>query len=173
MDLAIHPVDRLVRRWNWKSALLSALCRGSIFFAVNLAAGWRSAAAAFVAELLLRGVMSGFYGAMTAAFAEARPVWAATLTTMAFLPLLSHLLEFALHHVRGTPELFKSIVASAAFTVLSTAFNLFAMRHGALVVGPGRAPLADDLRRMPRLIADFAVAAVRVVGRLRRTRGVS
>ncbi len=30
----------LVRRWNWKTALLSTLVRGSIFFSVNLTASW-------------------------------------------------------------------------------------------------------------------------------------
>jgi hypothetical protein len=57
-----------------------------------------------------------------------------------------------------------------AFTVLSTGFNLFAMRRGALVVGPGCGSLADDLRRTPRLIGAFALAVIRAPGILFRHR---
>jgi hypothetical protein len=34
-----HPVEHLIRRWNWKSALLSSLLRAAIFFCTNLVAG--------------------------------------------------------------------------------------------------------------------------------------
>ena len=31
------PIDQLIRRWNWKSAVTSSLVRAAIFFFVNLA----------------------------------------------------------------------------------------------------------------------------------------
>jgi hypothetical protein len=161
LRLARHPFDGLVRRWNWKSALLSAIIRGALFFAANATAGWRAASAALVTELVFRACTSGFYGAVTEAMAPVRPVRAATMATLILLPALSHALELAVHYLRGTPELARSIAVSAAFTVLSTGFNLFAMRRGVLVVGPGRGTLADDLRRTPRLIGAFALALFR------------
>ena len=139
---------------------------GVIFFAANLTAGWRAASAAFATELVFRACTSGFYGAMTEAFVPVRPAWAAAAATMILLPVLSHTLELAVHFVRGTPELARSIAASVAFTVLSTAFNLFAMRRGALVVGAGRGSLADDLRRTPRLIGAFVLAVIRATAAL-------
>ena len=63
----------------------------------------------------------------------------AMLTTMVLLPA-----AVARTRVRAAlsraarPSCTRSIAVSAAFTALSTAFNLFAMRRGALVVGPGR-----------------------------------
>ena len=54
--------------------------------------------------------------------------------------------------------------------MLSTGFSLFAMRRGALVVGPGCASLAEDLRRTPRLIGAFALAVIRVTATLWRHR---
>ena len=161
--LARHPRALLWRRWNWKAAITSALIRAAIFFAVNAAAGWRAAAGAFAAELAFRVSTSGFYGAITEAFTVVRPVWRAAVTTMVGLPLLSHALEFALHYLRGTPELGRSISASLAFTAVSTAFNLFAMRRGALVVGEGHAPLRHDLRRMPGLIGEFVLYLVQLL----------
>jgi hypothetical protein len=71
----------------------------------------------------------------------------------------SEYLEWLVHWSRGTPELAASIGVSIAFTTFSTAFNLFAMRRGVLVVGAGSQSLLDDLRRMPRLMFSFIVAA--------------
>jgi hypothetical protein len=65
------------------------------------------------------------------------------------------------HWLRGTARLGDSIGASVAFTAISTAFHVFAMRRGALVVGDARRPFREDLRRLPGLIAAFAWAALR------------
>ncbi len=83
---------------------------------------------------------------------------AAGIAVMIILPVLTHSLELAVHLARGTPKLFTSIVASVCFTAISTLFNLYAMRRGALVVGDGSSSVASDMRRMPRLIAGFVAA---------------
>lgn len=142
--------------------MTSAVIRAALFFIANLTAGWRAATTAFAAEMVFRVCTSGFYGAITEAFVPVRPAWTGTLTTLVLLPTMSHTLEFLLHYLRGTPELGRSIALSMSFTLLSTAFNLFAMRRGALVVGEGRAPLLHDLRRMPRLVAEFALVLFNV-----------
>jgi hypothetical protein len=161
--LVCHPVDRLLRRWNWKSALMSSVCRALIFLAANLPAGKHAALSAMLTEFLFRALASGFYGALTQAFRFARPVWLATLTAMVLLPATAHLLEFVVHSTAGTERLAASIAASVAFSVVTTLFNLFAMRRGALIVGEGRATVAEDLRRMPRLIVAFCRAGARAI----------
>ncbi len=157
-DLALHPVKMIVRRWNWKSALLSSIVRALIFFSVNLSAGPRAALAALMTELAFRGVTSGFYGALTEAFRFAEPEWAASLVAIILLPLTGHSLEFAVHFLRGTAKLRASIIASVSFTAVSTLFNLHAMRRGALVTGEGRNSLGHDMKRMPGLIAGFLIS---------------
>jgi hypothetical protein len=147
--------------WNYKTAVLSALVRAGIFFAVNAKAGYDAATAAMVTEFCFRFATSGFYGALTQTFRRVEPSWAGTVGAMLLLPALAHSLEFVVHSWRGTPELAASMAASIAFTMLSTAFNLFAMRRGALVVGAGTRTLADDLRAMPRLVVLFVASAVR------------
>jgi hypothetical protein len=154
-ELARDPLSLLVRRWNWKSALLSSLFRAGIFFTANLAAGWRAAVAAMFAELLYRGVSAGFFGALTQAFRQAQPAWLATATAMVLLPLASHSLEFAIHLLRSTPKLITSIVSSVIFTMLSTLFNLHAMRRGVLIAGPEAQSLAADFRALPRVLVGF------------------
>jgi hypothetical protein len=150
-----EPVKYLLHRWNWKSALLSSILRASLFFATNLSAGLPAAVAAMKTELVFRGVTSGFYGAVTEAFREAEPPWAAALTVMVLLPVANHSIELLIHWMRGTHNLLSSILASMILTAFSTLFNFYVMRRGALIVGHGRHSLGMDLLRLPRLALDF------------------
>ena len=161
-----RPVETLIRRWNWKSAVLSSLFRASIFFFANLAAGWHAALGALLAELILRGATSGFYGAITESFSEARPVAAAMMTAMVVLPVANHSLEFLVHWLRGTPKLTASITASVIFTAWSTSFNVYAMRHGVLTVGGKSKSLREDLARALPLLGQFLLAGPRAILRL-------
>lgn len=156
-----HPWDAVGRRWNYKSAVLSAIVRASIFFVINRAAGLEAAIAAMTTEFCFRIITAGFYGAVTQAFRRVEPPMTGTIAAMVVLPLLAHSLELTVHWWRGTPELGLSIAASMVFTALSTSFNLFAMRQGAFVVGAGRQSLLSDLLALPRLVAQFVRATVR------------
>lgn len=156
--LAAHPFELLVARWNWKSSLFSSTLRALLFLCANLTAGWRAATGAMVAEFLYRGFSAGFYGAITQGLREAEPAWAAGLVAMIAMPAVSHSIELAIHVARGTPRIVTSIIASVCFTAVSTLFNLYAMRRGALVVGAGSDSVAGDLKRVPGLIGGFLAA---------------
>lgn len=156
--LLSHPVELLVRRWNWKAAVTSSLIRGLIFLLANLRSGWHAAVGAMLAEWLYRAITSGFYGAITQALGEAQPEWQAALAAVVILPLSSHTLEFAVHYLRHTPHLKTSIISSLTFTVFSTLFNVYAMRRGSMVVGEHAPTLVEDLRGMPRVIGSFLLA---------------
>jgi hypothetical protein len=165
-----HPVRQLIRRWNWKSAVLSSMLRATIFFFTNLVAGWHAAMGAMLAELAFRSVTSGFYGAITESFSLARPAWAATVVAMVALPFLAHSMEFVVHWARGTPNLRLSIGTSVIFTALSTAFNLYAMRRAILVTSRNGQSLRHDLRQIPPLLQAFVLAGPReIVRRLHRS----
>ncbi|MGE0393703.1 MAG: hypothetical protein AB7P67_09060, partial [Vicinamibacterales bacterium] len=148
--LVSTPWRMLGRRWNYKSALLSSITRATLFFCVNLTAGLDGASAAAGTEFVFRLVTSGFYGAMTQAFRHVEPRWQGQVAALILLPAVGHSLELLVHWLRGTPELAASLGASVAFTALSTAFNLFAMQRGVLIVGEGRQTLWQDLRSLPR-----------------------
>src|SRR5262249_37591582 len=120
--IARHPAERLVRRWNWKSAILSTAIRSSLFFATNLGAGLDAARSALVTELAFRGATAGFYGALTQALRDARPAWTGTLAALIVLPIVAHSVEWLVHWLRGTVRLAESIAASVALSVLSTSF---------------------------------------------------
>lgn len=162
-----NPGEMLVRRWNWKSALFSSTLRALVFLFANLAAGWHAAVGAGLAEFLYRGVAAGFYGAITQALREAEPEWLAGAAAMILLPLISHSIELAIHLARGTPKIVTSIISSVIFTMVSTLFNVYAMRRGALVTGEGGDTLSGDLQRVPRLIWNFVAAGPRWILRER------
>ncbi len=160
-SLRRHPIQLLVVRWNWKSAILSSVLRSLIFFAANVSAGTDAALAAMNTEFLYRACTAGFYAALTQSFRHVKPEWQATLTAMVLLPLVSHSTELLVHWLRDTPRLSASIAASACFTAISTAYNLFAMRKGALLVGQDARTLREDLRRMPGIVIQFMQAVIR------------
>jgi len=168
-ELLRHPSRLLIERWNWKAAVLSSLLRAGIFFFTNLVAGWHAAVGALFAELALRAATSGFYGAITEAFSEARPVWSAMAAALVVLPLANHSLEFLVHWLRGTPKLGLSMTASVMFTALSTSFNLYVMRHGVLTVGARSKSLREDLALLLPLLGQFLLAGPRAI--LRFVRG--
>jgi hypothetical protein len=163
-----HPFEHLIRRWNWKSALTSALLRAGIFFSANLTAGMHAAVGAMAAEFAYRALTSGFYGSITQALRRAEPAWRAALAALVLLPLASHSLEFVIHWLRGTPNLRTSIAASLCFTALSTLFNLYAMRQGVLIVGQGRRTLLEDMRAMPGVVISFVALGPLAIWRCAR-----
>jgi hypothetical protein len=159
--LVRHPVENLIRHWNWKSAVMSAIFRGTLFFITNISAGLTAALSAMSIESAFYISTAGFYGAITQAFRKAQPPWA----VMVLQPTLNHSLEFTLHWIGGTEKLARSVTASICFSLLSAVFNLFAMRRGALIVGEGRQSLIADLRRMPLIIFEFITAIPRAIWR--------
>jgi len=170
-----HPVELLIRRWNWKSAMFSALFRGGIFFTVNFKAGWRAAVGAMLTEFVWRTATSGGWGAVTQMLRKVKPEWQSVIGAMFVVPAVSHSIEFTIHFTRGTPVLAKSIITSICFTQISNLFNLYAMRKGALIIGPEGHSLGQDMRDVPRLIGGFLLVLPRLFGRallaLLRTQG--
>jgi hypothetical protein len=163
--LLINP-GRLLLRWNWKTATLSACARGTIFFLSNLGAGLSAAIAAMVVEAALFATLAGFYGAVVQTFRRAQPAWAATMTVMILTPAVNHTTEYALHTATGTENIGAGVVSSISLSIISAMFNLFAMRRGVLIVGDEKAPLISDLRRMPRVVFDFVMAIPRALWRI-------
>lgn len=162
MRLARNPWRDLVLRWNWKSAITSAVIRAAIFYFANLSAGYAAAFGAMQAEFLWRFAVAGFVGSVIQSVRKARPVWQAALVTSLALPLLNHIIEFTIHWLRGTPKLMASILASVCFTAVAMLFNAYAMRRGALIVGAEGKPLWRDILDMPSLIWGFILWLLRI-----------
>ena len=148
-----HPLV-LLREWNWKAALFSAMLRGVLFFFTNLHAGRARAGKAMLVEFVYATIAAGLAGAVTQRLRHAVPV----VTTAAFvwlaIPTIMLAVQAGVHHAMGTPRLRASLIASFIFSAFATGFNWFAMRRGAFVTGEGRS-FARDLRGVPRLLLQF------------------
>jgi hypothetical protein len=146
--------------WNWKSAILSVTLRTPLFFAAAISAGLGAAAAAAGTDVAFRAIMAGFCGAITQRLRHTRPPWIGTLAVMVLVPLLSHGVEALVHWRAGTPHFTVALAASMSLTVVTTTFDLYAMRRGVLIAGAGGASLTDDLIRLPGLVVGFGRAII-------------
>jgi hypothetical protein len=151
----------LLRFFNWKIGLTSAVSRGVMFFATTAGSGWRTAMSAALVEAAYRGVVSGLDGALLEAVTQLVPVWLAGLLASFAIPVAVIAVEYAIHTARGTPNLNASTALSLVTTSLFTLFNWYAMGRGLLLTGPQRASWRDDLRRVPGVAWDFLLAGPR------------
>jgi hypothetical protein len=156
-----HLPRILARCFNWKVALLSALSRGTIFFAVTLLSGWRCAAGALAIEFVFRGLTSGLDGALAEALCGARPLWLAGGLVTVVIPLVENALEYGLHRGFGTPHLTAGAWVSLSVTAVSSLFNWYAMRQGILRTFGAQRPFLADLRLLPGTVAQFLLAVPR------------
>lgn len=168
LQIGRRPVRYLILRWNWKAALFAALIRGFIYFFTSLKAGWRAGLLAMAIEASWRLPVSGFCGAITQAFRNARPKWIATVIVAVAMPVVMHCIEFLVHWSHRPPKLWLSFSVSVTVTILGALFNLFAMRRGAYVVGGEGGSFATDLRRTPAILGAFIAAGPVMLYRLVR-----
>ena len=154
-------------RWNWKAAVLSALLRAPIFFFAYLFKkdGLKLAIGAAAVQSGFRLVFGGVNGAIIQSFSKVEPPWHAVLTVPLVLAGFSHLVEYSVQsvydHQTGVNGKGKAIAISILVSAISAIFNLFAMRHGVLLVGAGKETktLWGDLRRIPLLVFEFVTDA--------------
>ena len=165
-DVLRRPRHHLIVRWNWKAALTSGVVRGLVFLAATSGAGLDAARAGLAVEFAYRTVSTGCFAALTQAFRRATPGWAAGLVAAVAVPAAAHALQLGVHRLAGTADLARGMAASVAFSVVSAAFTLFAMRRGAFIVGDAdRQPLWRDLAALPGLVAGFVLAMGRAARR--------
>ena len=157
-----HPLKHVLFRWNWKSALLSALLRSPIFFTVYLAQkqGIAIAIGAMAVQFVFRTLFGGVNGAILQSFSRVTPAWHAAVTVPLVLAVTSHMVEYLLQFgydaYTGTKAKSGAITVSIAVSIVSGFFNLFVMRRGVLLVSDTRSQsLWRDVKQMPRLAFEF------------------
>ena len=170
LNLVRHPAQ-IFTRWNWKTALLGAGLRAFFYLVVYLVSQetWITTMTAVLVELPFRFITTGMAGSVVQSFRRATPVWAASIIVSIMLPAFSHTVEFLTHYAQE--KYFSDILAasrdgvarqrtfaiSVFFSVISALFNLFAMRHGVLLVGAGKetASFVSDIKRLPLMCSEF------------------
>jgi hypothetical protein len=158
---------RAFRWWNWKSAVISAAMRGPIFFFASLSLGLRAAGMSLLLDASFRIVLAGFMGALTQAVRYIQPTWIPALIVVVAMPVVNHTIEYFVH--RREVRVGLALAISIGFSMVSGAFELFAMRRGTLVVTEHSQSLLHDIMRFPRLVADFCRTGFRALFRVGRS----
>lgn len=160
LHLLKDPWRNVVLRWNGKAALLSAMFRGCIFLIASIKSHHAGRSSGVLAEALFGAVSAGFFGTLTQTLRFARPKWLADLLLAGILPLSFQVGDFYFHAALGTQVFRIGMIASAGFTVFSSAFNLYIMRRGTMLIGEEGKAFSQDLSALPRLALFFVIAAV-------------
>jgi hypothetical protein len=152
--LLSNPLETILWRWHWKSAVLSGL------FLSYKKEGYAVALGAMLAQFLSRMLFGGVNGSIIQSFSRVEPQWQAFLTVPLILAVFSHLIEYfvqaAYDNYNGTTSMGKAITVSVAISILSAIFNLFAMSRGSFLVKDERQQtLWHDMKNVPRLVFDF------------------
>jgi hypothetical protein len=155
--------QKVLRLWNWKSALLSVILRGPIFLVAAIRQGWAGVIGALFTESAFCALSAGFYGALVQSLKDAEPQWLTGIFLAVVIPALFQGIEYLLHWFRGTPHLRIAEIVSLIISGLSALFNWYAMRRGTLLVGGEGASFGSDLGRLPRLIVGFLAVLPRKI----------
>src|SRR6187399_772502 len=169
-NLLAHP-GQIISRWNWKTAMLGAVVRASFYLAVYQASRetWIVTLTAVLVEMIFRFFTTGAAGAVVQSFRRATPVWLANVIVSISLPAFSHTVEYVTHYAqeRYLYDIFaasensvarqRTFAISVLFSVISALFNLFAMKHGVLLVGAGKETKSffSDIKRIPLMVGEF------------------
>jgi dipeptide/tripeptide permease len=153
--LVTNPWSTLIRRWNWKLALLSGTIRATVFL------GATASTPAAVVEFALGVTLAGLGGALAQAYRTAQPRRMASLTVATAVPLTIHFSEILIHSLRGTPHTATGVKASMLYSCVSALFTLHAMREGAMLAGEEQTSILADLRRIPSLVVSFVSRPLR------------
>ncbi len=164
LSAALRVASYPVRYWNWKAASLQIAIRATLYFIVaarHLHTGsYQAGLHAAMVEAAYVCVTAGFYAALQQGAMRVEPRWLANLVIIAGVPMLAQAIDTLLQHAAGTPNL-KAVSFTMAFCgLLSAAFHLHLMRNGAMLVGKDEGSFANDLRRIPSLVASFVTAPV-------------
>src|SRR5258708_32192654 len=160
-NIVREPVSILWRRWNWKASVLSIVFRAPDYLAASVRRGWRETFAALFVDSACGACTAGFYGAFVWAIRDAQPAWLRGLVITLFLPAVLQGVEYGVHWLRGTQHLHAVLLGSTAVSAVSSLFNWFVMKRGALLVAGEGTPFRRDLRRLPLLAVSFAITGPR------------
>jgi hypothetical protein len=153
--------------WNWKCALLSATARSLVYLAAMARTGPHGQVAVVLVEIVYVMLTAGVYAGMQQRALGLRSRCLGNLIVVLGIPGLAQILDWTVHHVTGAAATGQAMLGVSLFAAVSALFHLHVMRNGVFLIGTGRS-LFDDFRRIPALVARFAVRPVVFFVGLRR-----
>ena len=134
--------------------------------------GFGGGLAIVLVEMAYVTLTAGIYAGMQQRALSFRSRLQGNLAIVFGVPGMAQLLDWLAHRAAGAAAPGKATLAVSAFAIVSALFHLHVMRRGAFLTGRGGRSLAEDFRRMPRLVAGFVVAPVGLLFAMGGRRGV-
>jgi hypothetical protein len=157
-------ISRALACWNWKCALFSATVRSAVYLAAMAHSNLHGGLTVVAVELGYVSFTGGLYAGLQQRALSFRSRLLGNLTIVVGVPGLAQALDWLTHRAAHAAAPAKAIVVLCVFSTISAIFHLHVMRRGAFITGSAGRTLADDFRRMPRLIVEFVVRPITVVG---------
>jgi hypothetical protein len=142
--------------WNWKCAVMSAVARSLVYVAAMARGNRQHELGVVLVEIAYVTLTAGIYAGMQQRALGLPRRWLGNAIIVVGVPGLAQALDWLVHRAVGATAPARATLAVCCFAAISALFHLHVMRNGAFLSGYGRS-LASDFRRMPRLIAGFAL----------------
>lgn len=160
-----HVLRHLELSWNWKCALMSATARSLVYLAAMARHGAEGRQAVVLVEMAYVTLTAGLYAGMQQRALGLGSRLTGNAIIVLGVPGLAQALDWLAHRALHATPPGGATLAVSVFAAISALFHLHVMRNGVFLTGRGRS-LADDFRRMPRMIAGFVVRPVALVAAL-------
>lgn len=141
--------------WNWKCALLSATARSLVYLAALAHARLHGGLTIVAVEIAYVTATAGVYAGLQQQALRLRQRLLGNLAVAVGVPGMAQVLDWLVHSAVGPAAPARATVLVCVFTLVSALFHLHVMRRGAFLTGRAGRSLADDFRRMPRLVLGF------------------
>lgn len=139
---------------------MSASARSIVYLVAMMRTGLRGSLSVALVEMVYVTLTAGLYAGLQQRALEFRSRLLGNLIIVLGVPSFAQLLDWLTHRIAGAAVTGKATLAVCLFAAVSASFHLHVMRRGAFLTGRRGRSLADDFRRMPRLVAGFVVRPV-------------
>lgn len=141
---------------------MSAAVRSVVYLLAMIHGGAHSRLAVVAVEMGYVTLTAGLWAGLQQGALCFRSVLLGNLTIVVLVPGLAQWFDYCVHCLTGATAPARATFAVCVFTLLSALFHLHVMRRGVFLTGRGRS-LADDFRRIPRLVAGFVLRPLAII----------
>jgi len=139
---------------------MSATARSIVYLVAMARSGLPGGAAIALVEMGYVTLTAGLYAGLQQKALGLRSRLLGNLIVVAGVPGLAQALDWLTHRAVGAAAPARATIAVCVFAAISALFHLYVMRRGAFLTGREGRSLAEDFRRIPRLIAEFGLRPV-------------
>jgi hypothetical protein len=134
---------------------MSATVRSLVYLAAMARSGPHGRIGIVAVEMAYVTLTAGVYAGMQQRALGLRSRILGNFIIAVGVPGVAQYLDWLVHRAVGPAAPARAILAASIFTLLSALFHLHVMRSGVFLTGHAGQTLADDFRRIPRLVLGF------------------